>query len=77
MTLTHRIQINTVQAGVITSFGHCHWAVNIVVVIIANAIGKSFSTMGTITTVMVVVGCVVIIVVHIVRIDRTAGCDVR
>lgn len=87
--LTHRIQINAVQTGVVTSFGHCHWAVVVIVVVtgaIADAIGKPLGTgammIASISTVMmmvmIVVGCVaVVVVVQIVRIERTARCDVR
>lgn len=88
--LTHRIQIDTVQTGVVTSFGHCHWAIVVIVVAvavaIADAIGKPLGgdamiaatmTVSAMMVVVVVVGCiVVIVVVQIARIERTARCDV-
>lgn len=77
MALTHWIKINAVQAGIITRFGHCHWAINIVVVvIIANAIGRYFSTAASIS-VMVVVSCIIVIVVHSIWIERTSRSDIR
>lgn len=78
LKLTHRIQIDAVQAGVIARLGHGHRSVVVVVIIAAATLRTVCSGVMATATVMVVVGRVGVVVVQCAaRIQRTTRRNVR